>query len=191
MATTTTIAPWKQGQPESAQAWNADLNNIAAHYGISLSTLEQANPQITNPNSIAAGTSINIPDATSGTGSSNGSSSSGTGSTSSTGASPSGSAGGSTSTIPGWPGPQQYDTSALTAASVDSGNVQAPAVAAQQMQAAASQNTGTLLQSFFGTGNRYAPQYMPQYTPSQATAAQLATMAQQSYVPATGPGSVT
>jgi len=60
-ATTINLAPWKAGLPESQQAWNADLNNIAAHYGISHAALVAANPQIQNPQRIAPGTIINIP----------------------------------------------------------------------------------------------------------------------------------
>lgn len=56
------LGAWKPGVPESGQAWNADLNNIAAKYGISLSKLLTLNPQITNPNKPGpAGTLVNVP----------------------------------------------------------------------------------------------------------------------------------
>jgi hypothetical protein len=188
---TTTIAPWAKGQPESAQAWNADLNNIAAHYGVSLSALEAANPQITDPNSIAAGTSVNIP----GGGQSGNGNTSGTGTSGSTTAgSPSGSAGGTTSTIPGQPmGPQSFDTSGLSAQSVDTGTVQAPAVAAAQQYQTQQSTANNALATFFGTGGSYAPQYEPQYTNAQAVAAQLSQAAQASAAASTSAssGSVT
>ena len=161
---TTTIAPWQKGVAESGQAWNADLNNIAAHYGISLSALEAANPQISDPNSIAAGTSINIPQAQTGPGSSTSASSPGSsGATTSPTPAASGSAG-TTSQIPASALAAAYDTSQAQDTLAQAGNVagvNSGAAMYQQGQGYAQ----SAIQTFFGTGGGYAPQYLPRYQP--------------------------
>lgn len=50
-----TVAPWSA----TNTPWNSTLSGIAAHYGISLATIEKLNPQITNPNLIYPGQKVN------------------------------------------------------------------------------------------------------------------------------------
>lgn len=57
-ARTVTVVAWK---PPPNTPWDSTLSGIAAHEGVSLSALEAANPQITNPNLIYPGQQIKIP----------------------------------------------------------------------------------------------------------------------------------
>lgn len=60
------LSNWIPGAPENQQAWSADLNNIAGHYSIPVSSLVAANPQLSDPNRINPGTVINLPNIPSG-----------------------------------------------------------------------------------------------------------------------------
>lgn len=55
---TTTVTVAKFGNPAP---WNSTMWGIANHFGISLSKLEAANPQVTNPNLIYPGQQITVP----------------------------------------------------------------------------------------------------------------------------------
>jgi spore coat assembly protein SafA len=59
--TTVTVAKFPGKSTNGEAQWNTTMWGIANHYGISLQTLEAANPQVKNPNLIYPGQKITVP----------------------------------------------------------------------------------------------------------------------------------